>query len=123
LTSDPTDVLPQRLAAGVIDVAVLYATFLLADRAVGVDELAWAAVGLLYYGVLEAATGQTLGKRLLAIRVVADDGTTRATPRQVAIRTVLRLVDSIAFYAVVLATGERRQRIGDLAAGTVVVRA
>ncbi|HEX8087055.1 MAG TPA: hypothetical protein VF529_22445 [Solirubrobacteraceae bacterium] len=42
------------------------------------------------------------------------------------VRTLLRMLDGLFFYAValavVLATGQRRQRIGDLAAGTVVVR-
>ena len=40
-------------------------------------------------------------------------------------RTLLRVVDGVGFYLVglvsMLATGERRQRLGDLAAGTVVV--
>ena len=39
-------------------------------------------------------------------------------------RTVLRLVDGLGVYLVgliaMLATGERRQRLGDLAAGTIV---
>ena len=44
---------------------------------------------------------------------------------QIATRTVLRLIDGIFFYLVgfvaILATGHRRQRLGDLAAKTTVV--
>ena len=140
--ADPTDVVGRRVGAALADFVVLFLLFLLlgvllgnADsgdgtasvRLEGVDFLLWLVASLTYYGVLEAIDGQTLGKRLLGIRVVADDGQTKASGRQIAIRTLLRLIDGIAFYAValavVLATGERRQRVGDLAAGTVVVAA
>ena len=47
--------------------------------------------------------------------------------REIAVRTVLRVIDGIALYMVglivMLVTGERRQRIGDLAASTIVVDA
>jgi uncharacterized RDD family membrane protein YckC len=83
------------------------------------------AVVLLYYFVLEAATGQTLGKRLLGLRVTSGDGT-RPSAAAVAARTLLRLVDwlpllYLAGFITVLATGrDRRQRLGDLAARTRV---
>jgi uncharacterized RDD family membrane protein YckC len=82
------------------------------------------AVLLLYYFLLEAATGQTLGKRLLGLRVVACDGT-RPSAAAIAARTLLRLVDwlpllYLAGFITVLATGRRRQRLGDLAARTRV---
>jgi uncharacterized RDD family membrane protein YckC len=83
------------------------------------------AVVLLYYFVLEAATGQTLGKRLLGLRVTSRDGT-RPSAAAIAARTLLRLVDwlpllYLAGFITVLATGrERRQRLGDLAARTGV---
>jgi uncharacterized RDD family membrane protein YckC len=80
---------------------------------------------LLYYFVLEAATGQTLGKRVLGLRVVARDGT-RPSAAAIAARTLLRLVDWLPLlyltgFITVLATGARRQRLGDLAARTGVV--
>jgi uncharacterized RDD family membrane protein YckC len=69
--------------------------------------------------------GQTLGKRLFRIRVTDVEGL-RLTFSQVAVRNLLRAVDSLpACYLVggisVLVTG-KLQRLGDLAAGTVVVR-
>lgn len=90
----------------------------------GGPALVWVALSLMYYFATEAATGRTLGKRLLGIRVATADGG-RPGAGQVAVRTILRLIDGIAFYLVglivVLLTGEQRQRLGDLAARTTVV--
>src|SRR5262245_19224013 len=82
--------------------------------------LGWA---LYYFFALESGEGQTLGKRLMKIRVVRADGRP-AGMGEIAVRTILRVVDNYLIGMTVrLATGERRQRIGDLAAGTIVVDA
>lgn len=69
--------------------------------------------------------GQSPGKRLIRIRVVRLDGTP-ASPAQIVIRNIGRLVDMFpGFYAVgfvVMFTNERSRRLGDYAAGTLVVR-
>jgi uncharacterized RDD family membrane protein YckC len=69
--------------------------------------------------------GQTLGKRLLRLRVV-DEGGHRLHFSQIVVRNLLRFVDSLPmFYFVGGAASllnNRAQRLGDLAAGTVVVR-
>src|SRR5579859_1276777 len=69
--------------------------------------------------------GRTPGKRLNGLRVVRESGApvTFATS---AVRNVLRLIDILPGWYIVgiasiLITG-RNQRLGDLAAGTVVVR-
>jgi uncharacterized RDD family membrane protein YckC len=84
---------------------------------------AWA---LYYYFACESAAGQTLGKRLMNIRVVKLDGGP-AGMRDIALRTVLRLIDGLFLYLVglivMLATGERRGRLGDLVGGTMIVSA
>ena len=81
---------------------------------------------LYYYFALESGGGQTVGKKLLKLRVLRADGRP-AGMREIAVRTVLRVVDGIGAYIVglivMLATGQRRQRLGDLAAGTIVVDA
>ena len=91
--------------------------------ALGAVILGWA---LYYHFAMESGGGQTVGKKLMKLRVVLADGRP-AGMREIAVRTVLRVVDSIGFYIVglivMLATGERRQRLGDLAAGTMVVDA
>src|SRR5690606_31901397 len=70
--------------------------------------------------------GQTLGKRLLGLRVMDEQGL-HLTFSQVAVRNLLRVFDSIpVFYAVgglAMVLSPRRQRLGDLAANTIVVRA
>ena len=142
MNADPTDVVGRRVGAALVDFVVLFVLFVVLGILIGSSEsdgdgvsvnlegagfLVWLAVSLAYYGVLEAINGQTLGKRALGIRVVGDDGATPARTGQIVVRTLLRVIDGFFFYAValavVLATGQRRQRIGDLAAGTVVVRA
>lgn len=69
--------------------------------------------------------GQTLGKRLLRLRVVDAQGL-RLQFSQIVIRNLLRSVDMLpAFYLVGGVTAllsRRAQRLGDLAANTVVVR-
>jgi len=70
-------------------------------------------------------SGRTIGKRALGTRVLKADGSP-VDFRSSAIRNLLRLVDgSLTGYVVgtvtILAT-KKHQRLGDLAAGTVVVR-
>ena len=72
-------------------------------------------------------SGQTLGKKLLGIRVARLDGGTPTTGN-IVLRTILRPIDGLPFayllgLIVILATGQRRQRIGDLAGGTTVTKA
>lgn len=68
--------------------------------------------------------GQTLGKRILRLRVVDERGL-RLTFAQVAMRNLLRFVDvlPVAYLVggVAALTSRRAQRLGDLAAGTLVV--
>jgi len=82
------------------------------------------ALGVGYYIVCEAATGATLGKRLVGIRVVGEHGD-RVTVGAAVVRNLLRLVDALFFYLVgflFASTSPRGQRLGDRAARTVVVR-
>jgi len=84
---------------------------------------------VLVYGLFwaqEAAfNGQTLGKRAARLRVVGEGGEP-ITFAQAGIRNLVRFVDFLPFYyglgLVVLFINGRGRRLGDLAAGTVVVR-
>jgi uncharacterized RDD family membrane protein YckC len=123
----------RRVLAGVVDLiivalgaaVVLFAGDALSgDRsevqgALGAVILGWA---LYYYFALESGDGQTVGKKLMKLRVMRADGRP-AGMREIAVRTVLRVVDAVTVYAALIVTGQRRQRIGDLAAGTIVVDA
>lgn len=69
--------------------------------------------------------GQTPGKRGLKLRVLRDDGTP-ATALDLAIRNLIRIVDFLpGFYAVggvVALLSTQQKRLGDMAAGTIVVK-
>lgn len=80
----------------------------------------------LYHPIVELAMrGQTPGKRMAGVRVVTRIG---GTPSSLAIliRNAFRLIDSLpALYGVGLVTtifSRQRVRLGDLAAGTLLVR-
>ena len=140
--TDHTDVLGRRIGAALLDLLLMGILFVVLGVLIGDSEsgdggasvqlgsgatLLYFALVLLYYGITEAMTGQTLGKRLLGVRVARVDGSTPGTGAITA-RTLLRIVDALPFaYLVglvaILATGRRRQRLGDLAGGTTVVAA
>ena len=127
----------RRVLAAIVDLAVVVAgtmVILFAADALSSDTgdvrgalsaviLGWA---LYYYFALESGDGQTVGKKLMKLRVVRADGRPAAMS-EIAVRTVLRVVDGIGLYIVglivMLATGQRRQRLGDMAAGTIIVDA
>jgi uncharacterized RDD family membrane protein YckC len=139
---DQTDVLGRRIGALIIDGLLLGVIFVVIGiasggghsgdgeasvRLGGAGTLVWALISLAYFCVAEGISGQTLGKRALGIKVVRTDRSAIGVGPAL-IRNVLRVIDALpAFYIVglisVLATGQRRQRVGDLAADTIVVRA
>jgi uncharacterized RDD family membrane protein YckC len=133
-----------RFVAQLIDAAPLLAFYLAVGRVVagivgGVTEAgfelkgspAFLVIGLttafwiFYMAALEAGwNGQSLGKKLVGIRVVREDGSPIGWSAAL-LRNVLRLVDGFACYlvaAVLVWRSPRRQRLGDRVAGTVVIR-
>ena len=76
-------------------------------------------------GLRAGCRGRTPGKRWSSLRVVCDDGSP-LTFRSSALRNVLRLVDILpGLYlvgAIAIFATRANQRLGDLAAGTLVVR-
>ena len=127
----------RRVLAALVDLAIVVAgsvVILFAADALSGDNseirgalgaviLGWA---LYYHFAMESGDGQTVGKKLMKLRVVLADGRP-AGMREIAVRTVLRVIDGIGLYIVglivMLVTGQRRQRLGDLAGGTMVVDA
>jgi uncharacterized RDD family membrane protein YckC len=69
--------------------------------------------------------GQTVGKRLLRLRVVDEQGL-RLEFSQVVIRNLLRFIDALPFFyavgGIACLASRHCQRLGDLAANTVVIR-
>ncbi|MEH1843873.1 MAG: RDD family protein [Nostoc sp.] len=67
--------------------------------------------------------GQTPGKRFAKIRVVRDDGRLIGL-QQATLRALLRPFDETLFIgAFLIMLGRREKRLGDLAAGTIVIQA
>lgn len=77
-----------------------------------------------YHLLLEWQWGQTPGKRLFGLRVVAGDGGTLGF-RGSFLRNALRLIDGLGYWsvavAVILLRGDGR-RLGDVVGDTLVVR-
>ena len=93
---------------------------------VGLTLVLWFLLAWFYGGVLEAYwNGQTVGKRLMQIRVVTVDGRP-INGLQAVLRNILRTIDAqpVTLYLVGLAAtsmNDRFQRLGDLACGSMVV--
>jgi uncharacterized RDD family membrane protein YckC len=128
----------SRMLALLVDIAVVMTIgrvaeqilaplgFLGADFSEAIKVLAYFVISLVYMGTAEWLwRGQTVGKRLLRLRVV-DAGGLRLEPSQVMVRNLMRFIDALpALYLVggiACLVNRHRQRLGDLAAGTVVTR-
>ena len=92
----------------------------------GVPMLLWVVIGVGYYIVLEAQAGATLGKRIVGLRVVRLEGGGPIGWQASVTRNLLRLVDGFFFYlvgAIIVWSSDKKQRLGDKVAETVVIRA
>ena len=74
-----------------------------------------------YFSFCEWRWGQTIGKNATHAMVTSLDGGGVGFG-QASLRNLLRLVDWLVIGWVMIATGTRRQRLGDRVAGTAVVR-
>jgi uncharacterized RDD family membrane protein YckC len=128
----------RRVIGGLIDVLpILIATYVAAEFAPPAEDgssaamtyaspqFAWIAAGiaiyLLHTTALELLFARSLGKFVTGTRVAALDGT-RPTALALLTRNLLRIVDIIlVFPPVFVFFSPLRQRVGDMAAGTLVV--
>jgi len=135
----PTAGLGSRSLAFLVDLAIrgvlLWALFLVAEAGgVALDETAAVVLAIagtfallfVYPAVLEATwNGRTPGKAAFGLRVVTVEGAP-VRARHAAVRSALGIVDFLlgaGTVAVLCALATRQsQRLGDLAAGTIVVR-
>jgi uncharacterized protein len=132
-TAVPYVGLRRRLLAAVIDNliwVVFYFLFYgslvgaLYDVSPGAGFIAffvYASIWFNYFAFMEWRTGQTLGKIAAEVEVRSLDGKPRLSFGQASVRGLLRLVDFFVVGWVLIAATERKQRLGDLAAKTVVL--
>ena len=127
-----------RFLAWLVDVLCIGGLFLALQKIIGLLAILspdvstaltfvmFFAVPILYGIAFEGYwRGQTPGKRLLRLRVM-DAGGLRLDLRQVIVRNLLRAVDTLPYFYLVggaaCLASAKAQRLGDLAADTVVVR-
>lgn len=78
-----------------------------------------------YFTLLEGSRGQTVGKMITKIKVVGEDGKP-IDMNQALIRNLLRIIDGLFAYlvgAILIWRSDKKQRLGDSLAKTVVIRA
>jgi len=126
-----------RMFAWVIDLCVIFAVmsllgtlitalgYLSSDVAIALSAILYFVVSVGYGILMEWLwRGQTLGKRLLRLRVVDEQGLALHF-HQIVMRNLLRFIDMLpAFYlvgGVAMICSRRCQRLGDYAAATLVV--
>ena len=87
---------------------------------------AWGLIVLLYFVVLEGTMGATVGKKVAKIRVVQEDGKPCGIVPSL-IRNILRIIDELPLLYIIgiilVSRSDKKQRLGDKIAKTVVVKA
>ena len=87
------------------------------------------AVFVLYFTLLEGHYGQTVGKMAVKIKVVREADGAQIDYSEAAVRTILRFLDLIPYIipyllgATLIWSSDKKQRLGDRVARTVVVKA
>jgi CAAX protease family protein len=101
---------------------VVNGAFLASDTAGVIAVIAFFSLWFNYFAFCEWRWGQTIGKNATGLEVRAVDGAERLTYGQASIRNLLRLVDFFVIGELMIVSSKRKQRLGDKAAKTVVVR-
>ncbi len=130
-------VVGRRVAAAILDLIPLgIVGALMADRSTGNGGatfrlsggrlLLYMVIVLAYYVVFESQMGTSPGKKIMGLKVVNEQGQA-PDMTAVVVRNILRFIDGLPFlyllgFIVVMVT-PTKQRIGDLAARTWVVKA
>lgn len=133
---DVTGIGPRFLAAVVDNImfgVLMYGIYLLLTRVFNVSDtilftflIGATLLQCCYYIALERFwNGQTPGKRVMGIRTVQEGGRSLSLSASV-LRNLVRIIDFFpAFYGlgiIVMLIDKRTRRLGDLVAGTLVVR-
>ena len=133
-----TNVVGPRIVAAIIDLVILLAAGFVVSLPFGTLSGGSFSVSgpatflpfglwLAYYIYFESQQGgQTLGKKAMKVKVVKEDGS-EFTTQDALIRNLLRVVDHLPCIPLVglimILVNKNHQRLGDIAAKTVVVKA
>jgi uncharacterized RDD family membrane protein YckC len=105
-----------------IYVYIVGGAFLAGDTAGIVALFVFFSLWFNYFAFCEWRWGQTIGKNATGIEVRSVDRAPRLNFFQASIRNLLRLVDVFVIGELMVAITKRKQRLGDRAANTVVLR-
>lgn len=121
------DLVIRMLVLAVLSVTSIFSGIVIGGQvAMGLFLLSWFLLDWFYPVIFEAGKrGATPGKRAAGLRVVQATGSP-ITIGQAIVRNFLRFIDGMPFFTYGIGLGSclasrRFQRLGDLAAGTVVV--
>lgn len=91
----------------------------------GGPALLYYLISYLYYILMEAYMGGTVGKLILGMRIELEDGSPVSIGASI-IRNLLRIVDFLPFAyilgIIMISTSPLKQRLGERVAKTVVVK-
>jgi uncharacterized RDD family membrane protein YckC len=86
-------------------------------------------IELLYFTLLLGLYGKSVGMMLVKIKVVKEESGAKISYVDALVRTILLLIDAIPYFipyllgAILIWTSDKKQRLGDRVAHTVVVKA
>jgi uncharacterized RDD family membrane protein YckC len=130
--AESRSLLLSRWAAAWIDFVAVFGILVLGDWLLG-NALyqrtiaVWLLLAAAYYPVLEGLTGKTVGRYVTRTMVVDEDGMVPGIRRSI-LRTIPRIIEVNPLLfggvpaGVVVLLSSRHQRLGDMWAGTYVVR-
>ena len=91
----------------------------------GIIGLMW-LLWLVYFTYFEGTSGQTIGKKFTHIKVIKESGS-KCDYGSALVRNLLRIIDHLPFLyilgIILIAATEKKQRLGDMLAKTIVVKA
>jgi uncharacterized RDD family membrane protein YckC len=146
-TASPLASLGSRIIAGIIDYIIIgviagiifFAAFtpffMFRPPMGGMPRFGWGwfsgmfliqfLLWLVYFTYFEGTSGQTIGKKVAHIKVVKDDGS-KCNVGSALVRNILRIVDHLPFIyilgMILIAATNKKQRLGDMLAKTIVVK-
>lgn len=92
----------------------------------GTTQIIWFVLWIAYFTYFEATTGQSFGKQAMRIRVVDAKSGAAINAGRAIVRNILRIIDWLPVIYIIglilIAATSRKQRLGDIVAGTIVVK-
>jgi uncharacterized RDD family membrane protein YckC len=143
LTRPEANILVQRIIAVIIDSVIVAIISLIIGVLIGLAigfaflfagfafiytpfSVIFLLLGIAYFTYFEGTSGQTIGKRLLGIKVISAS-TTSIDMTKALNRNILRVVDwlpgAYILGFILILVSQKKQRLGDMLAETQVVRA